>query len=241
MLFSSCDDDDGYSLDNYAITIGTFMSTGEYYYIETDGGYTLWPSASNISADKHEDGDRIMVNFTILEEGDENDTYDYYVKINSTASILTKAIFNFNEETTQEEKDSIGNDPVTIHDTWFTDDYLNVEFEYGGGYATHFINLVKDSTDLETENGEIILELKHNKNGDPYNYSQWGIVSFDISELKKEGENSVDIFLRSIDSDGQYSYNKVLTYDYSSEESTSQASIGKIIDKSEITDEIYVE
>ncbi len=215
-LVSCNDDDDGYSLNDYWITTGTVIKTSDYYYVTTDSGDDLWPSASNVAPGYLEDGMRVFVNYTIL--GDEKDnTYDYFVKINSMSEILTKSVFSFTEATTNEIKDSIGYDPVTITDTWFTNDYLNIQFEYGGGAYTHFINLVKDSTDLKTEEGAIILELKHNKNNDPYNYLQWSVASFDISELQEEGQSSVEIFVKAIDKQGEYQYNKALTYEYGEE------------------------
>ncbi len=214
ITFSCSDDDDGYSLGDFWVTTGTVVKTTDYFYVITDGGDDLWPAATNVSPGSLEDGMRILVNYTILGEDTEGN-YDFLVKINGISELLTKPIFNFDETTSAEVKDSIGYDAVTITDTWFTDDYLNVQFEYGGGPGfIHFINLVKDTEDLTTENGEIILELKHNKNGDPYNYLQWGIASFDISEIKDMGQSSVDIFLRSLDKEGNYQYNKVLTYEY---------------------------
>ena len=212
----SCNDDDDYSLGKYWLTTGTVYKTSDYFYVTTDEGDNLWPAATNINPEHLDDSMRVFVNYTILGDADDSEIYDYYVKINSIKELLTKPIFNFTEETTQEVKDSIGYDAVTITDTWFTGKYLNVQFEYGGGLGyTHFINLVKDTEDLETENGEIILELKHNKNGDPYNYLQWSVASFDISELQVEGQSSVDIFVKALDKQGEYQYNKVLTYDYS--------------------------
>lgn len=215
VLAFSCSDDDGYSLGDIWITTGTVVKTTDYFYVITDGGDALWPSASNISPGSVEDGMRTLVNYTILGDATDDERYDYYVKINGLEELLTKPIFNFDETTSVEVRDSIGNDPVTITDTWFTNDYLNVQFEYGAGPGyIHFINLVKDTEDLETENGEIILELKHNKNNDPYNYLQWGIASIDISEIKQPGQSTVDIFVRSLDKEGNYQYNKVLTYEY---------------------------
>ncbi|WP_163710157.1 NigD1/NigD2 family lipoprotein [Mangrovibacterium lignilyticum] len=215
----SCSDDDDYSLGKYWITTGTVVKTTDYFFITTDGGDNLWPSATNVSPDELEDGLRVFVNYTILGDANDGEGYDYYVKVNSLSEILTKPIFNFTAETTEEVKDSIGNDAVTIVDTWFTNDYLNVQFEYGGGMGyTHFINLVKDTEDLETDEGAIILELKHNKNGDPYSYLQWSVASFDISELQEDGQSSVDIYVRALDKEGAYQYNKVLTYEYQQNE-----------------------
>ncbi len=211
----SCSDDNNYSLGNIWVATGTVVKTTDYFYVVIDDGSTLWPSASNVSPDRLDDGMRTYVSYTILGDANDNEAYDYYVKINGMSQLLTKPVFNFDKTTSQHVKDSIGSDAITITDTWFTNDYLNIQFEYGGGPGyVHFINLVKNTEDLQTENGEIILELMHNKNRDPYNYLQWSIASFDISELKVPEKNTIDIFIRSIDKEGNYQYNKVLTYNY---------------------------
>lgn len=220
IVISCNNNDDDYSLGKYWLASGTVIKTDDYFYVINDDGENLWPAATNVDPEYLNDSMRVLVNYTILGDANEGEIYDYYVKINSVKEILTKPIFNFTDETTQEVKDSIGYDAVTITDTWFTGKYLNVQFEYGGGLGyIHFINLVKDTEDLETENGEIILELKHNKNGDPANYLQWGIASFDVSELQVDGQTSVDVFVRAQDEDGVFQYNKVLTYDYNQEKS----------------------
>lgn len=214
LLFLSCSNDDGYSLNDYWLATGTFIKTSDYYYVITDEGDKLWPSASNILAKKHDDGDRILMNYTILDETEEGSKYKYYVKINNTSAILTKGLFTFTSATSETTKDSIGHNPITIKDTWITDDYLTVEFDYGGGSGIHFISLVKDETALNTDNDEIILELRHNANNDSYNYLQWGLASFDLSEIQKDEQESVGIFVRAIDKNGTYQYNKVLNYEY---------------------------
>lgn len=224
LFMVSCDDDDDYSLGKYWITTGTVEKTADYYFVTTDGGETLWPSATNVNPDDLENGMRVFVNYTILGDGEDGGSYDYFVRINSMSEILTKPVFDFTAETTQEVRDSIGNDAVTITDAWFTDNYLNIQFEYGGGLGyTHFINLVKDDEDLETGEGAIILELKHNKNGDPNSYLQWSIASFDISELQVDGQTSVDVFIRALDKQGEYQYNEVMTYDYGTPEAVGRA------------------
>ncbi len=223
VFLNSCNDDEGYSLGDYWLASATFMADSNYYYIQTDAGKALFPSATNIPANKHEDGNRILVSYTILQDAPAESKYDYLVKINGTSDILTKGIFSFTAETTQEVKDSIGHNAVTIRDTWFTNDFLNVEFEYGGGSRIHYISLVKDETEALTDDGAVILELKHNTNGDPYNYLQWGIASFDISELQQEGQDSISIFVRALGKNQEYQYNKVLRYDYGKNNTQSQA------------------
>ncbi len=214
-LLSCNNDDDNYSLGDFWLTTGTVIKTSDHFYVVNDEGEKLWPSASNVDPQFVEDSMRAIVNYTILGDATDNPDFDYYVKINSIKKILTKPVFHFTNETSQAVKDSIGNDAVTITSTWFTGKYLNVQFEYGGGFGyIHYINLVKDDKDPETENGEIILELKHNKNGDPSTYLYWGIASFDLTALQVEGESSVDILVRALGKSGQYEYNKVLTYEY---------------------------
>lgn len=240
LFLPSCDmDDDGYSLGKYWLTSGSVIKTADYYYIVTDGGSNLWPSASNVNPEDLEDGMRVLVNYTILGDADDSELYDYYVRVNETSKILTKPIFNFTDETAQTVKDSIGHDAVTINDTWFTDNYLNVEFEYGGGSTVHYVNLVYDSEFPETNEGDIILELKHNKNGDSNNYLLWGIASFDISELQITGESSVNIFVRSLDKAGEYQYNKVLTYEYGSE--VEMQNVNKMFDKNKEGAQKFIE
>lgn len=214
-IAASCSKDNGYSLNDMWLTTGTVIKTSDYYYIVTDGEDALWPSASNVDPNYLEDSARVLVNYTILSDAESGDKYDYYVKVNAVQNILTKPVFEFTAETEQAVKDSIGNDPIYIKSAWIKDDYLTVEFEFGGGYEIHFINLVYDETEAETDNGELILELKHNKNGDEYNYKQWGLASFHLTKLQKEGADSVNILLRSITSTGEYDYNKILNYDYS--------------------------
>lgn len=223
-IMVSCKKDDGRSLNDIWISTGTIMKTADYFYIETDGGESLWPSASNVDPDLLEDSLRVLVNFTILDEPENDNEYDYYVKVNALQAILTKPVFEFTSETSEATKDSIGNDPITIISSWFNDKYLSLEFEFGGGgNVLHFINLVHDSINSVTENGEIILELKHNRNNDPYYYKQWGVASFDVSALQIEGQDSVSILLRSLNSDGQYDYNKVVTYFYGDQEEVQSA------------------
>ena len=59
-----------------------------------------------------------------------------------------------------------------------------------------------------------ILEIKHNANNDPAYHHLMGLVSFDISELEVEGEQSVDFLLRAIGSSGEYEFEEVVTYEY---------------------------
>ncbi|MCW3788148.1 NigD1/NigD2 family lipoprotein [Plebeiibacterium sediminum] len=217
LIFVSCDDDDdtdGYN--NWWLTTGTVVLTDNSFYIVTDDGLNFGQEEDEVSASNFEDGMRLLFYYEVEGEATDSELLDYYIELKDYDEILTKPIFNFTETTNEEVIDSIGDDPIHIVDTWFTGDYLNVEFKYYGNNLLHYVNLVHDSSNPETENGEILLELKHNDNGDAWNYISWGVASFDISELQQEGEESVDIFVRSMGYYNEYEYNKVLTYEYSS-------------------------
>ncbi len=227
LVFVSCNDifndDDTYNDDDVWITSGTVYLIDDSFYIVTDDGVKFGQKYNTVDASEFEDGMRLLFYYELENEATDSDLLDYYIELKSYDEILTKPIFNFTEETTEEVIDSIGDSPIHIVDTWFTDDYLNVQFEYYGYNLMHYVNLVYDSENPTSDNGEILLELKHNDNGDVWSYVQWGIASFDISQLKIEGQSTVDIYVRSWGYYNQYEYNKVLTYDYSSNEITSES------------------
>ncbi len=226
MVFVSCDDmfsDDDSDGDNWWLTSGTVYLTDNSYYIVTDDGVKFGPKDNSIDISEFENGMRLLFYYELEGEATDSELLDYYIELKSYDEILTKPIFNITEETTEEEIDSIGDTPIHIVDTWFTDDYLNVQFEYYGNNLTHYVNLVYDNENPTTDNGEILLEVKHNDNGDNWRYVRWGIASFDISQLKNLEQNSVDIYLRSWGYNDQYEYNKVLTYEYSVENINSES------------------
>ncbi|MGL5561604.1 MAG: hypothetical protein ACRDCN_03135, partial [Tannerellaceae bacterium] len=89
LLFSACNDDDGYSLDKFVIDIATVnpLPQGNYD-LTLDDGQRLWVAATGIPGYRPIHTTRAMVNFTLLSDtiGD----YDHYVKVNYLEPILTK-------------------------------------------------------------------------------------------------------------------------------------------------------
>jgi len=213
LLYTSCDDDDNsISLDNYFMSVGTVTKKTDSLYITTDKGNVLKPISSYVNTKFLKDEMRVIVDFRLLSDAEGDESYDYYIEMFDINEILTKSVFKFNLDTPKEVKDSIGNDLVRIANTWSYNKYINVEFVYGGGAKPHSINLVYDSENASTANGEIILELKHNDNNDPLNYRTWGIASFDVSSFKEEGKESVDFLIRTMSVDGEFEYNEIITY-----------------------------
>lgn len=202
-LMSGCDlDDDGYYLDNAWVGFGLVDkdASSESYTIKMDDGEVLYPATNSRFDNEVFDNERVLVNFTILGNKDNPDHNEYYyVKINSLRKILYKGIFDI----TPAKEDSIGNDPIYVEDKWIKNNMLNFELKYWGGYKTHYINLVKQPGAINTTNGPVILELRHNDNGDLGDFSLSAFVSFDLSALKVSGKNSTPFKIIAKGFDGE--------------------------------------
>jgi hypothetical protein len=187
-LFQSCLDDDGYSLGKYWINIATIESqeSGSHYF-RLDDGTTLWPAAGYYLGHNLEDGQRTLLNYTIL--SDSLDGFAHYVKVNGIDPILTKKI----AKNKNEENDSIyGTDPVSTQEIWIGNGYLNVWFIANfGGHQKHFVNLLQTNEEDPYE-----LEFRHNAYDDPPVAASQGIVCFDLSGLPDTNGETVKLTIR---------------------------------------------
>lgn len=232
---TSCSsDDEGYSLGDYVIAPATYHQLDDYFYLVNDDGESLWPAANQTHISFLEEGDRVTVNYTILGD-DPNGDYTYYVRVNGIEQMLTKDMLIFDETTTTQERDSVGSDPVSITSAWIVDDYLTLTFEMPLAYTTQFVNVIEDLTLDKTDDDAVILELTHNYFNAPLSgYSAWGIASFDISALKEQGEDSINIALRARDDSGNaIDYDNRLVYDFSNDnpETASTPNLAKVMKK----------
>lgn len=168
--------------------------------------------SSAISYYRPKDGQRVILNYSILSNKPAGAEYKHDIRINDVYEVLTKGIFNI----TPASEDSIANDAIHIERIWIGSDYLNVEFAYPGYNKTHFINLVSDNAKSYTD-GKVHLEFRHNANSDFPNYNKWGYVSFDLKSLKQEGKKSVDLVIHTNEfNTGKQTY--TLTYDYATKQ-----------------------
>ncbi len=181
VIFTSCDDDDGYSLDKFWINMATVENPDNeaYFYMRLDNNDLLWIAATNYYNYTPRTGQRILADYTILNDRPAGSIYQHDVKLNDAYNILTKDIFYITPAT----QDSIGNDPVGINDMWVGGDFLNVRFYYPGNNKIHFINLVKDLSVEPQETGTIHLELRHNANDDTETFRRYGMVCFNLMSL----------------------------------------------------------
>ena len=203
LTFYSCSDDDGYSLGKFWIDIATVKTTeSNSHYFRLDDGSTLWPAAGYYTGHNLQEGERAIVNYTIL--SDSLSGFSHYVKVNWVDPVLTKKP----AENLGNKNDSVyGTDPVRIESIWLGDGYLNILFQTNtSGSIKHFINLVKNS------DGEIpyTLEFRHNAYDDYPMKSASGIVCFDLSELPDTENETVKLTIRVQTFDGEKEY--VLDY-----------------------------
>lgn len=204
VMLTSCldDDDDMYSLGKFWVQLGIVEKQGsDSYTVTLDDGSVIYPVVGNYYGTRLDDEERVLVNFTILSDKLVSDTLnEYYVKINSVDKILKKGILDIIPSI----EDSIGNDPVIMRDIWLSkNQLLNVQIKYYGNYKVHFINLVKQPGNLTADMQPILLELRHNENNDPRDYSRTGIVTFDLSAIQIPGVDSVRFKVESEDYSGK--------------------------------------
>ncbi|MDX1283993.1 MAG: NigD-like C-terminal domain-containing protein [Draconibacterium sp.] len=220
-FITACNDEDGYSLNTQWIGFGILQENGSPR-IVMDNGDLLIPVSyahnhldlDQIITDNHEkleDGERVLVNYTVLDDEQNNDGEItlYYVKINSIRKILLKDIMDI----TTENADSVGNDPIIVKDVWMSSGMLNFKIKYWGFDQMHYINLVKDPGIPTEDKQPIALELRHNANGDSENIPYVAYVSFKLGEIEISGLDSVEFVVTATDYDGEgFEYEGVYSY-----------------------------
>ncbi|HEY6913734.1 MAG TPA: NigD-like C-terminal domain-containing protein [Paludibacter sp.] len=161
-------------------------TASDSFTVELDNGAVLVPSNASYWKDDVHDKQRVLANFTMLDDQQSPDsTKQYNVRINSLRNILYKGILDI----TPAMEDSIGNDPIYVKDHWQHKNMLNFELQYFGGSKIHYINLVRQPNASATE--PVVLELRHNNNDDLDRINMSAVVTFDLSSLKVAGKDSV--------------------------------------------------
>ena len=204
VFFTGCDlnNEQGYSYNNAWVGFGLIQkdTVAQSYQINLDDGSALLPATEPDFTNQVEDNERVLANFTVLgNKANADNQEQYYVRVNSLRKILFKGILDI----TPAIEDSIGNDPIHVKDVWLKNGMLNFELRYhGGNDVTHFINLVKQPGAVSDENGPVVLELRHNANGDTEDYPLSAIVTFKLDSLKISGQDSTQFKVTAKDYDG---------------------------------------
>lgn len=211
----ACDDNDGYSLNDFRISIASVVPEGgQAYSLRLDNGKKLWPAAADIYY-KPKENQRVFVNYSIL--SDKLDGFDHYVKVNDIWNILTKPVI----ELTEQNADSIGNNPLKINEIWIGSNYLNVGFSFNySGERPHAINLVQNKTIANEDNDVIELELRHNSYNSNSNTLFDGFACFDLKPFQEEMKDSIPIKVSVKDWDGEKVFELMYKYKELSKDET---------------------
>lgn len=178
------------------------------FFFTTDSGFRMWAGATDIPWYRPKDGQRIIVDYAIINEKEAGSAYDYDVRIYDVYEILTKDAV----EITPGNSGQYGNDPVYMRRIWAGGGYINFSFIFAGHHETHFINLGLN-TSQEYNDGKVHLEFRHNAYNDPAVVDMWGIVSFDpTTVLDEDFTEPVDIVIHYRDF---YSGNRTYELKYS--------------------------
>lgn len=210
-VFIACNKEEE-NVEQTVVKMGTIENPSQQtnFYLNQDDSTRVWVLNSEIKYYRPKDNQRVIMEYVKLTNKPTGSSYKHDVKLKNVYEVLTKGIFSITSAT----QDSIGNDPVAIRDMWVTGDYLNVEFIYPGYSKTHFINLVSDTAKADdyTDN-KVHLEFRHNANDDYPSFNISGVVSFNISSLRKTGVNSVDFVVHTKEFDYSNA-NKTYSFTY---------------------------
>ena len=210
-LGSCAQQEDYYSLNDIWLSLGimdTNNPLGYDYVLYCDNGDTLLPAVNSVPYFEAKDSQRVLINYTILDEVGTS-TKKFYVKINNLQDVLFKDVIEMNAT----NADSLGQDSITINKLWVVKDLMNVEFTYLGGIERHYINMAYSLNENGTLDQPVQLEFRHNANNDAATILLSGIVTFRLNKLQVPGQDSVNFVVRStglLDGDqsftGTYSY-----------------------------------
>lgn len=191
--FTSCLDDDQETTPIQYLEMGIVkIGASDEIRIFTDSGLLL-ELVSYPTGFEYEEGTRVMAKYSVNEDGEEADEYDYLVEVYSIQEVRLKDIVELNEES----RDTIGDDQIFIDDIWVSGDFLNIDFSFYGSGEIHYINVVKDPEEQTDDPSNIYLEVRHDGQGDEMLERYRGIMSLRLEPLQVEGVNEIDLIFKN--------------------------------------------
>lgn len=188
IFITSCMDDNNETKARYAEMGVTRTGPDDEPLVITDSESTLqlldYPSSFDF-----DESERVLLRYSVDEEGTESDLYDYLVDVYSIQDIITKDILELNEE----NRDTIGTDRIIINDIWISAGYLNIDFAFDGDDLVHYINVVKDPGEQPDDSTEIKLQVRHDARDDNMIQRYRGLMSFYLEPLQIEDEGELKI------------------------------------------------
>jgi hypothetical protein len=223
LSFSSCKNDD--KNEARYISYATITDGANKVIVTDNESITLYVEQNSGVVAEWKDGKRLVVDCTVLRKLDNATTGKvYYVKVNQVYDVLTKYPVMQSFLNTKERDDSIGHDSINLHEIWFANAYLNMNF---GIYRSdpgikHFINLVVD--DSKSTPNDVYAELRHKAYSDLRSVYSLGNISFNVSGLVVSPKTSVRIHLSRKTYSGEMKTDTV-TYEVGVAKMASEAAI----------------
>ena len=209
IVLSSCNDSEGDYPEFWSFATVKTLDGGGYYF-QFDDQKTAYPGdKTRIAGYEAKEGQRVVIYFNRLP--DQQPGYDDNIALYSIRNMRPDDVKVIN---TQEELDALGNDRTGIYlPARLKGDYLDIEILYPmTDYKKHTFTLAsvnfpqvepQADEDLveqpDTEN-YVILELRHNADGDTNGYESRDLLSFRLGEFhpKALGKKGVMIRTRSL-------------------------------------------
>lgn len=189
LLFTGCLDDDNDTTRPQYLELGiTKLGPEEQMQVVTDSDLTL-EFASYPASYEFEEDTRVMLKYSVNEQGEEGDSYDYLVDVYSVQDVVLKDIVELNEE----NRDTIGTDQLVVNDVWVSGGFLNIDFTFYGDDKTHYINVVKDPDEQSDDPSEVHLQIRHDARDDEPLKRYRGMMSFYLEALQVEGEDMLTL------------------------------------------------
>jgi len=183
---------EGTDLGEFNLGYGVIVGTNPDYSVKLDNGKTLTIRVNRVPQIVVKDGQRVLVDYTILEDDKPSVSAlpgTQPVILNYIYDILSKNVIMSSTVNTVEESDSIGHDYIDVMDGWVGSKYLNIHFEVlrENPVTKHMISLVYDEE--RSTATDKYFTLRHNAFGDRREYNSFGRVSFNIEDIL----SSIDI------------------------------------------------
>jgi hypothetical protein len=189
LFFTGCLDDNNDTTPPQYLELGmTKLGAEEQMQVITDSDLTLEFATYPTSYDFEEDT-RVMVKYSVNEQGEESDSYDYLVDVYSIQDVVLKDIIELNEE----NRDTIGTDQIVVNDIWVSGGFLNIDFSFYGDDEVHYINVVQDPDEQSDDPTELYLQIRHDARDDEPLNRYRGLMSFHIESYQVEGEDMLTL------------------------------------------------
>ena len=189
---SSCQKSESNSPGNYWLDYGFIVGDSPDFKIRLDDEKTTLIVVSNYAPTiELEDGDRVIVNYTIVEDAPAETSSkptSYNVVVNDIKRILTKA-YLIETEISEDKDRELGYDKADIAIAWISSGHLNINFYSYTANApvNHFVNLVLD--DRRSTATRKYFTFRHNAYEDVGTIQHFGRVSFDIKDIIQDMES----------------------------------------------------